>query len=223
MVIMAHPDDPEFFCGGTIALLGQQGVDVSYLLLTRGEKGSDDLVLDDQALIETRRQEQRAAARRLGVRDIRFLDYRDGELENTAEVRRDVVQVIRRQRPELVITNDPAIVFFVPSGYVNHADHRAAGYIAIDAVFPAAGNARFFPELLAEGLEPHKVREIWLARSNQSDMEVDISTVYDLRLEALLEHKSQIGDPDDFVARMRKGREDAGEPPLETFKRLVMR
>jgi len=204
-------------------LLVQQGVSVSYLLLTSGEKGAEDRWLDDEALVEIRRREQRAAARCLGVLDIQFLDYRDGELENTPAVRREVVRVVRQQRPDVVITNDPGLVFYVPSGYVNHADHRAAGYIAIDAVFPAAGNARFFPELLAEGLEPHKVREIWLARSNQADMEVDISSVYDLRLQALLEHKSQIGDPDEFVARVQKGREEAGEPPLETFKRLVMR
>lgn len=223
LVIMAHPDDPEFFCGGTVALLVQHGLDVSYLLLTSGDKGSDDPHLSEEALVELRQREQRAAAEKLGVGAIRFLDHCDGELENTAEIRREVVRVIRTWRPHLVITNDPAMVFFAPSGYVNHADHRTAGFIAIDSVFPAAGNARFFPELLDEGLAPHKVRQIWLARSNQADVEVDISEVYELRLQALLEHASQIGEPEEFLARMRKGREEAGEPPLETFSRLVMR
>ncbi len=223
MVIMAHPDDPEFFCGGTIALLAQQGITVTYLLLTTGNKGSNDPHLSDAALCAMRRREQEAAARKLGVQEIIFLDHNDGELENSAEVRREVVRIIRQVQPELVIANDPAVIFYVPSGYINHADHRVAGYIAIDAVFPAAGNPRFFPELLREGLEPHAVQEIWLARSNQSDLEIDISTVNELRLEALLEHGSQVGEPEEFLARMRKRQEKEAGPPLETFKRLVMR
>ncbi len=223
LVVMAHPDDPEFFCGGTVALLVKHGLDVSYLLLTGGDKGSDDRHLSEEALVGLRRREQRAAADKLGVGAIRFLDHCDGELENRPDIRREVVRVIREWRPDLVITNDPAMVFFAPSGYVNHADHRTAGFIAIDSVFPAARNARFFPELLDEGLEPHNVRQIWLARSNQADLEVDISQAYELRLQALLEHASQVGDPEEFLARMRKGREEAGEPPLETFRRLVMR
>ena len=222
MVIMAHPDDPEFFCGGTIALLAQYGVTVSYLLLTNGNKGSEDRDLSDGALCAMRRREQEAAARKLGVHEIIFLDHNDGELENSAEVRREVVRAIRQVRPGLVIANDPSVIFYVPSGYINHADHRVAGYIAIDAVFPAARNPRFFPELLREGLEPHPVDEIWLARSNQSDLEIDISAVNELRLQALLEHGSQTGEPEEFLARMRKRQETEAGPPLETFKRLVM-
>jgi LmbE family N-acetylglucosaminyl deacetylase len=220
MVIMAHPDDPEFFVGGTIAKLAAQGTEVVVLLVTDGSKGSDDRSLSTRELIRLRREEQREATRRWGGKEVIFFDYPDGELRHEPNVIRDVVREIRRFRPELILSNDPQR-FYYESGYINHSDHRAIGSIVMDAVFPAARNFRYYPALLEEGLETWYVREVWLSAPLEPNHEVDTGDVVDTRIHAILAHVSQIGDGKWLYERVAEQREK-GEPFIEKFKRIEL-
>jgi LmbE family N-acetylglucosaminyl deacetylase len=193
MVIMAHPDDPEFFSGGLIALWCAAGAEVTYLILTNGNKGSDDPHLTPEKLVALRQVEQQAAADILGVKQVIFYDEPDGELESTLVLRQRVVAEIRRYQPDAVITLDPTRYFSLGQ-YINHVDHRAAGEVAIDAIFPAARNRMYHPELLAEGLQPHTVQEVYLAGPQQPNRWVDISDVFETKLQAIRCHTSQIKD-----------------------------
>jgi len=148
MVIVAHPDDAEFTMAGTVALWAQQGCAISYVLCTRGDRGSNDPQVTPWALARIREQEQRAACAILGVQEVVFLDYPDGTLEPTLALRRDLTREIRRFRPEVVLCPDPTVRFY-GDHYLNHPDHRAAGSAALDAVFPSAETRYIFPELLA--------------------------------------------------------------------------
>lgn len=203
LVVLAHPDDPEFFCGGTLAQWARQGKEIRYLLLTCGDKGSDSPDVTPEMLCADRQVEQRNAADIIGAKQVQFLSYRDGELVNSPEVRRDIVREIRRFRPGVVVTCDPT-TFLRTGGYINHADHRIAGAAALDAVFPAAGNLMYFPELIREeGLQPHKPKEIWVSLTEQPDTWVDVTDTIGVKMAALKEHKSQIKNPDDLEKRMR--------------------
>jgi len=215
---MAHPDDPEMFCGGTIALLTRRGLQVGYVLLTSGDKGSDDRTVTNQGLVQRREEEQRAAAARLNVAEVVFLHHPDGELEDTPNIRREIVREIRRFRPDLVISTDPARLY---GRGVNHRDHRVAGILTLDAVYPGARNHRYFPELLSEGWEPHAVKEVWLAGPHDPDLEFNIDEVYEDRIAAIACHRSQIGDLDKFYRRMKENREKQEGPMTEKFKRLI--
>lgn len=210
MVIMAHPDDPEFFTGGTIALWAREGAEVFYLILTNGNKGSDDPKITPEQLAELRQKEQRVAADLLGVRAIIFLGEPDGELQATLRVRRQVVREIRRLRPHVVICPDPAAYYFGDT-YVNHPDHRAAGQVALEAIFPAARNRMYHPELLDEGLMPHPVHEIYLAGPLQPNRWVDITQVMDLKIQAIRSHASQLTDPEGSIQRVRQRAEAVDE------------
>lgn len=201
MIIMAHPDDPEFFCGGTVALWAAAGAEITYLILTNGNKGSDDPAMTPQHLTEIRQKEQRAAGEVLGIKNIIFFDEPDGELVATLELRKRVVSEIRRYKPDIIIGPDPTRYYFA-STYINHADHRAAGMVTIDAVFPAAGNRMYHPELLEQGLEPHTVKKVYLAGAETPDHWVDITPVFDTKVKAVLCHVSQIKEPENFPARM---------------------
>ncbi|HYN89579.1 MAG TPA: PIG-L deacetylase family protein [Ardenticatenaceae bacterium] len=220
MVIVAHPDDPEFFVGGTVAQLAQHGTEVTYLILTDGSKGSDDRELSTRELIRTRREEQRRAAERLGVKHVIFFDYADGELRNAPDIQRDVVREMRRFRPDVVLTNDPQR-FYYDSGYINHSDHRNTGAVVLDAVFPATRNFRYFPVLLEEGFEPHYVREVWLAGALEPDLEIDTTEVREQRLEAILAHVSQVGDGQRVRERIAEALEKEGRL-VEKFKRIQL-
>jgi LmbE family N-acetylglucosaminyl deacetylase len=201
MVIMAHPDDPEFFSGGAIAVWCAAGAAVTYLILTNGNKGSDDPTMTPEKLVAIRREEQLAAADVLGVKQVIFFDEPDGELQPTLQLRKRVVAEIRRYRPEAIITLDPTRYFYLNT-YINHADHRAAGEVAIDAVFPAARNRMYHPELLYDGLEPHTVKDVYLAGSVQPNRWVDISAVFETKLKAIRCHSSQIKDPEGMFKRV---------------------
>lgn len=225
LVILAHPDDPEFFCGGTVARWVQEGREVIYVLATHGERGSDDPAMSPERLARIREQEQRAAARVLGVQEVVFLDYPDGSLLPTLELRRDLTRQIRRWRPDIVITCDPTVRY--RSGYLNHPDHRAIGDAALDAVYPDARNPLQFPELLAEGLEPHRVQAAYIAGAADPDTEVDITDTLALKLEALRQHRSQIADPDGLEVRLRewyrKEEPDGTVRYVERFRQVVLR
>jgi LmbE family N-acetylglucosaminyl deacetylase len=203
LVVMAHPDDPEFSCGGTLAKWAREGSEIRYVLLTCGDKGSDSPDVTSEMLCADRQTEQRAAAATLGVKDVQFLNYHDGELVNSSEVRHDIVREIRRFKPDVVVTADPT-TYFRMNVYINHADHRAAGAATLDAVFPAAGNRMYFVELLREGFEPHAVKQVWLTGSNEPNMWVDVTGTFALKIAALKEHKSQIKDPATLEQRMRE-------------------
>jgi LmbE family N-acetylglucosaminyl deacetylase len=204
LVVLAHPDDPEFFCGGTLAQWADQGREIQYCLLTRGERGGDEVGMDPAALARLRETEQRAAARVLGVHQVEFLDQPDGYLTPDLSLRKQVVRVIRRTRPDLIVTCDPTN-FFPSDRYLNHPDHRAAGQVVLDAVFPAAGSAMFFPELLTdEGLAPHKVRQVYVAMPQTPNTVVDVTTTVARKIAALREHRSQIPDQAGLDARIRE-------------------
>ncbi len=213
LVILAHPDDPEFFCGGTLALWADQGREIRYCLLTRGERGGGEAALDTEELARLRGAEQRAAARVLGVRDVEFLDQPDGYLIPDLSLRKQVVRVIRRTRPDIVVTCDPTNLF--PSDcYINHPDHRAAGQAVLDAIFPAAGSAMFFPELLSEeGLAPHAVRQVFISLAQTPNTEIDVTSTVARKVAALREHRSQIADQAGLEARIRDRLLDPGSPP----------
>lgn len=202
LLVLAHPDDPEFFCGATLAKWAREGKEIHYLLLTCGDKGSDDPETTPESLCADRQSEQRAAAAVIGAKDVRFLSYHDGELANTLEVRREIVRAIRRFKPKILVTSDPTSLIRMNVS-INHPDHRAAGAATLDAVFPAAGNRMYFPELLEEGLEPHFPREIWLSIPGEPNRWVPVNDTIEIKIAALLKHQSQIKDPAALAERIR--------------------
>ena len=204
LVILAHPDDPEFFCGATLAKWARAGREIYYLLLTCGDKGSDNPDVTAEMLCADRKVEQRAAANVVGAQEVVFLNYHDGELANTRDVQRDIVRAIRRVKPHIVVTCDPTTLFRANNAGVNHPDHRAAGAAAIDAIFPASGNRMYFSELLAEGLEPHAPKEVWLSVTNVPNTWVNVNDTVEIKLAALRAHKSQIKDPVALETRIRE-------------------
>lgn len=191
-VIMAHPDDAEFSCAGTVARWTEEGNEVVYVLLTSGDKGSDDPEMTSERLVATREAEQRDAARILGVRDVTFLRYPDGYLEPNLDLRKALVRVIRQLKPDVVICQDPTVRWF-ESEYINHPDHRAAGEATLAAIFPSARDRLTFPDLLAEGLDPHKVREVYLAGAQTPDVAIGISAQMEKKIDSLRAHDSQVG------------------------------
>jgi LmbE family N-acetylglucosaminyl deacetylase len=217
MVIVAHPDDAEFFCGGTVACWSAGGAEVTYLILTNGNKGSDDPEMTPEKLAEIRQREQQAAAAVLGVKNVIFFDEPDGELVSTLELRRRVVAEIRRYRPNVVIGPDPSRFFFADS-YINHADHRAAGQVTIDAVFPAARNRMYHPELLDEGLEPHTVVEVYLGGTEHPNRQVDITAVIEQKQNALRCHASQFQEPEEVIEFVRERSKAVDEYGREVFR-----
>jgi LmbE family N-acetylglucosaminyl deacetylase len=204
LVIIAHPDDPEFFAGGTIAKWCHEGHDVRYVIVTGGDKGSDAPDMTPAKLVALRRDEQRNAAARLGVRDITFLSHVDGELLNTVDVQRDLVREIRRTRPNVIVTTDPQTLHYGATR-VNHNDHRMVGIAVCDAIFPASGNRMYFPELLVDGFEPHTPREIYFAGAAQPNTLVDVTDFIGNKVIAVREHVSQVKEPDKVDSRMQQG------------------
>lgn len=210
----AHPDDLDFFAGGTMATFAQQGADIYYLILTDGSRGSDDRTMTTERLRDMRRDEQRTAANILGVKEVFFCDFPDGLLENTPDVKREIVRVIRRVKPDLVITLDPGELYVAEDGLINHPDHRAAGQATLDAVYPLARDHMTFPELLDDGLEPHNTSTVLLTRLNPASATfvVDVEAVLDLKSQALGAHASQFGDLEHIKTWMHELCSRAGKP-----------
>ncbi len=226
LVVLAHPDDPEFFCGATTARWVLAGHTVSYCVVTCGDKGTKDLTLNSDELCSIRQMEQRLAAQVLGVMDVRFLNYPDGYLVPDISLRRDITRVIRTVRPDVMVTCDPQTLF-TSNGGLNHPDHRAAGQAALDAVFPAARDHLNFPELLKdENLEPHIVREVWVAGTLVPDVTLDVTDYWEIKIQALYAHKSQVGEPEKLAERMhnRRTADSTPEKPRyeEKFRRLIL-
>jgi len=196
MVVTPHPDDAEFGVAGSVVLWTRQGREVVYIVCTNGDKGSSDRNIAPEALAQTREQEQLAAARLLGVREVIFLRYPDQTLEDTPEFRKEIVRLIRMYQPETVVTADPY------RRYLWHRDHRIAGRVTLDAIFPYARDHLAYPDLLEQGLEPHKVKEVLLWGTEDPNYRSDITASFDIKLAALRCHRSQVGH--NPVAEMEK-------------------
>jgi LmbE family N-acetylglucosaminyl deacetylase len=210
--IAAHPDDLDFGSAGTVATWANAGAEIYYLILTNGNKGSSDIHADPKELTEIRRNEQRAAAKILGVKDVFFCDYEDGCLMVNLDVKRDIVRIIRKVRPDAVITMDPSMLYDVSRGFINHPDHRAAGQSALDAVYPLARDHLSLPELYHdEGLEPHNVSTVYLTNFNNQNCFIDISDCFDKKIEALAAHASQIPGLSKVEQMMRNFASTIGE------------
>jgi LmbE family N-acetylglucosaminyl deacetylase len=218
LVILAHPDDPEFFCGATLARWARAGHEIHYLLLTCGDKGFDDPTATSDHICAVRQAEQNAAAAIIGVKTVRFLDHEDGYLVPSIELRREVVRTIRQIKPDILVTCDPTHLF-AGDYYINHPDHRYAGQVVLDAVFPAVNNPFFFPELIKnEGLQPHKVREVWVSLTGNPTVTLDVTNTWEIKVLALKEHKSQIGDPKEFEQRMRARKSEKSTEENEYYE-----
>ncbi|OGO51315.1 MAG: hypothetical protein A2148_10415 [Chloroflexi bacterium RBG_16_68_14] len=220
MVIVAHPDDAEFLCGGTVAKWCGRGWTVYYVLATSGDKGTHDSSFSSQELAAIREQEQREACRVLGVKEVVFLGHPDGFLEADVELRGEIVRLLRQYRPDVVLTWDG----FRPG--FNHADHRAIGIAVRDAIYPAVRDHLYYPEHAEEGLEAHQVNELLLAGSDEPDYHVDVAAHMETKLEAILCHSSQLGGRSReelrrlWEERMRSSRNGR---LTESFKRVTIR
>ncbi len=207
LAIAAHPDDIEAWCAGTLVRAIQGGATVHLLLVTSGDKGSGDPTTDPRDLAMRREAEARAAAEILGIAEVAFLQYTDGEVEETQALLGDIVGAIRRWQPEIVFTFDPQHPL---PPYISHRDHRTVGRAALDAIFPLARDPLAFPEQVRDGLPTHKVGAVWLFASAVADACVDIAPVFDQKVTARLAHVSQTADPALVPERFRARAESAG-------------
>ncbi len=224
MGIFAHPDDAEFTVAGTVAGWTGAGCRAVYVLCTDGDVGTHDPNVTRTQLAAIRRKEQQAACRVLGVAEVVFLGYGDGMLQPTLDLRRDLVRAIRKYEPEVVICGDPT-AFFYGEEYINHPDHRAAAQAALEAVFPAASMSLVFPELAEEGLSAHAVKQVYIWGATEPNLRVDISETLDQKIEALRQHKSQLGDWDPSAMLTRWASENAeghGMAYAESFRRMIL-
>lgn len=194
-------------------------------MLTKGERGISPDFPDSQELARLRVGEQTEAAAVLGVHDITFLDHEDGYLVPSLEIRREVTRLIRSAKPDIVVSCDPQN-YFIGETYLNHPDHRAAGQLVVDAIFPAVSNPSFFPELIDEGYPATSVSELWLSLPAQANVVLDVSEFWQRRAQALLRHKSQVGDPEKFLAHLEERwleNSDSDDRYVERFRRIVFR
>ena len=228
MVVVAHPDDAEYGCSGSVAKWCRLGWEVVYVMCTDGSKGTDDRNISAEDLSRLREEEQLNAGKILGLKDVAFLRYPDSYLEPSIDLRRDIARQIRKHRPHVLITTNPRRDLLTTE-YLGHPDHFAAGEAALSAVFPAARDHLTFPTLLKEeGLEPWNVEEVWVMMFGEHATfwnpltEDDVAT----SIKALLAHKSQIGDPEQSGKWMRQRRKDSGArcdaPYAESFRKFLL-
>jgi LmbE family N-acetylglucosaminyl deacetylase len=202
LVIAAHPDDVDFGAAGTIATWTDVGLDVSYCIVTNGDAGGSDRSVSRADMAVIRQAEQTAAAKQVGVHDLHFLGYPDGQVEPTLALRRDLARVIRLLRPDRVLCQSPERNYLRMG--ISHPDHRAVGTAALDAIYPDSRNPFAFPELLAEeNLEPWTVREVWISGSPAPTHYVDVTDAFPRKIAALRAHQSQIADADALEERLR--------------------
>jgi len=206
LAIVAHPDDIEFSCAGTLARWAREGSQIYYLLCTSGDSGIDDPNISKMDATKIREAEQIQAANIIGAKDVIFLREPDGLLEPTIHLRRKLIKEIRRIRPEVIVCGDPTIVW-AGNEYINHPDHRAAAAAALDATFPAAGQPNLFREFEDEGIYAHKPRKVYVTSWKDADVFVNIEETIDLKIEALKEHKSQMKDWDPEEAIKKRAQE----------------
>jgi LmbE family N-acetylglucosaminyl deacetylase len=222
LVVVAHPDDIESWCAGTVCRFADAGIHVCYVLCTSGDKGTSDPTLTKQQVAKIREDEQLEAARILGVDCVTFLRWPDSEVESTLALRRELVRQVRYHRPDLVITHDP-----VPP-YRLHPDHRAVGRATLDALFPCARDPLTFAEQInEEGLQAHAVPEVWLFATETPDIWVNIATTLPRKIQARLAHASQFTDADELEHNWYRRAAEVGEPvglvAAEAFKKVDLR
>lgn len=227
LLIAAHPDDPEFGSAGTIAKWVAAGLHVVYVLVTSGDKGTADKAMTNARLSSAREQEQLAAAREVGVEEVVFLRFPDGLVQPDLVLRGEITRQIRRYRPYAVLVHDPLTLFY-NNQFINHPDHRAVGTATVDAIYPTARDPLQYPEQITEeGLEPHKVKEIYLWGSDQPTGVSDISATLEQKIAALRHHATQVGPPEELAERIRTRSAEtgalAGVPYGESYRRVVMR
>lgn len=212
LVVGAHPDDNDFGAGASVARIAREKGDVRYLIMTTGQRGSSDVSMDAERLSEIRKEEQKEAARFLGVRAVEFFDYADGELIPDLGLKEQIVIQIRRHRPEIVFTMDPSFFYYKKLGFVNHSDHRAIGEATLDACYPLARDLLSFPDHFKEGLIPHKVKELLLYSLDPENANffIDVTDTFEMKLRALSLHKSQVPDLQKIEGRIRSRAEAAG-------------
>ena len=226
MVVVAHADDAEFGCSGTVARWCAEGVEVVYVICTDGSKGTEDRTITSEELSAIRTKEQIEAGKVLGLKDVVFLGYPDAYLQPTLELRRDIAREIRRHRPDVVICMYPMRSLEGGGWGVGHPDHIASGEAALAAIFPTARDHLTFPEMLEEGLEPHKVSEAWVMGHPEPDHWVDVTGHMDTSIRALAEHASQIGGSsvEEIGERMKMWRRERakghGMEHAESFRRI---
>lgn len=225
MFIYAHPDDVDFSAAATAAKWAQGGSEVTYVILTDGNAGSHEPGMTKERLGRIRRAEQEAAAAVVGVKACLFLGYQDGLLEPTLTLRKRLVRLIRQHRPEAVVCGDPRR-YFSGSTYINHPDHRAAARAAVEAVFPAAEMNLLYPDLVEEGLTGHKPNYVYISTREDPDHYVDVSETIALKIEALRQHVSQMGDWDPEPRIRERSAEigrAAGYAYAEAFRRMTLK
>jgi LmbE family N-acetylglucosaminyl deacetylase len=202
--VAAHPDDLDFGAAGTMAKFAAAGAQVHYLILTDGSKGSSDMDTTSEDLIKVRRQEQRSAVAAVGGAGVEFLGHPDGMLEITMDLKREIVKAIRTIQPDVIVTMDPGMLYSSSRGFINHPDHRAAGQATLDAVFPLARDHLSFPELFADGFQPHITPTVLLVNFDTQNFYMDISETMDAKLAAIAAHVSQVPDLEGVQNRFKQ-------------------
>ncbi|MFQ6090624.1 MAG: PIG-L deacetylase family protein [Candidatus Bipolaricaulia bacterium] len=228
LVISPHPDDLDFACAGTVARLVGEGHEVSYVIVSDGSKGTRGVPegknIGEAELIELRKREQREAARVVGVEDVTFLGFKDGEIEDTPKLREELVKQIRRFKPDIVFSFDPAPSF--DSFFRAHRDHRMVAVAVFDAIYPASHNRLYFPHLLEQGYEPHRIGEAWFFSTVNPDRFIDITETMEKKIAALACHRSQLRDMERIAElvkeRAREWGEVGGYRYAEAFRRVEM-
>lgn len=227
MAIHAHPDDQDFTVAGTLAKWAAAGCEIISVIITSGDAGSNDPEHGTDykpVLAKIREEEQRAANQVIGIKETVFMHQPDGELEETIPLRKELTKLVRRYKPDVVVTGDPQAVFY-GNGYINHPDHRAAAQLATYAVFPSSGSRLLFADLLEEGYEPHNVKRLYLFGPEKPDTWIDISSTFDIKVKALRKHTSQLRDwdPEEMLREWtsESGREK-GLKFAEAFKVMIL-
>jgi LmbE family N-acetylglucosaminyl deacetylase len=222
IAVFAHPDDPEVACGGTLATWARQGTEVQIVVVTRGEKGSDNADTDPDELAQTRLAELHHAANVMGVSSAECWGIDDGEVTNNLSLREQIIRLVRTQRPDVVLAPDPTSVFF-GDHYVNHRDHRELGWAVLDAICPAAASPLYSPQCGS----PHQVERLYLAGSLEPNVWVDIKSTLDVKAEALGSHRSQVrATPEELASMVTRRAADAGAAAglsaAEAFRRIML-
>jgi LmbE family N-acetylglucosaminyl deacetylase len=228
LVVAAHPDDPEFGCGATVAKYVKEGARAYYVICTNGCRGSRDHHFEQDKLVEDRVKEQKKAADIIGVTETFFLDHEDGDLVCDINLKEELVRIIRKLKPDMIFTHDPSWFYKVgeEGTTINHNDHRQTGIATLDCVYPLARDLASFPRHSEEGLTPHKVEEIYLFNFDEPNFFVDVDEFFEIKFQAILAHKSQIDDPAktrSWIERIAtKFGEKSGHKYAEGFTRLIL-
>ena len=225
LCIAAHPDDIEFTIAGSVARWTREGRRVAFCLVTTGGAGTNEYTPSGDGLVPARERELHEAAQILGVTDVALLGYQDGVVEPTLGLRHDLTRAIRRERPDVVVCGDPTVRYY-GNEYLNHPDHRAVASAALDAVFPSAETRGIFSDLLTEGLEPHKVKEVLIHGAVPPDTWVDIGETLETKCAALKAHVSQVGKGEWVEPLLREWAErdgkSGGVTHAEAFRRMIL-